>query len=332
MKKPPYPALVKPDAVVLLPPEESEERQPRGLWPEPRRRSPWTSVVVVGVIFAAGLGLGLRLASRAAPVAPEAPEPVEGFVQPAPGGGSDDVGAMDAAAAAQGPEAPSSGAATGRSLTDRADGVTSAPPARSDAPARQEPAVRPVREAEPEPGPERLADAAGTPPATAGAAADTAALELAPAPVARTVIQPAEAEGAPVPSPLALEPPAPDPAAVRAKARESLSRGAERFAAAVAQVRSGSSGAYNAQVLASDAAARALLQFARDAKPTATVAQVGDVTVRDGVAQADAVLQLEWRGDFGVTRRGRVRVRLLARESAGDWRVSGVQPLEGTPR
>lgn len=329
MKKPPYPALVKPDAVVLLPPEESEEREPRGLWPEPRRRSPWVSVAVVGVIFAAGLGLGLRLASRAAPAAPEAPEPVEGFVQPAPGGGTDDVGAMDAAAVPPGSGAPTPGSAVA-APAGRVEGGSTEPPARSVMPARTEPALQPGRE--PPPDPERLAGAPGIPPAAAGSTPDTAAFELAPAPVARTVIQPVEAEEAPVSSPLALEPPAPDPAAVRAKARESLSRGAERFAAAVAQVRSGSSGAYNAQVLASDAAARALLQFARDAKPTATVAQLGDVTVRDGVAQADAVLQLEWRGDFGVTRRGRVRVRLLARESAGDWRVSGVQPLEGAPR
>ena len=42
--------------------------------------------------------------------------------------------------------------------------------------------------------------------------------------------------------------------------------------------------------------------------------------------------QLEWRGDFGVPRRGQVRVRLLAREGDGAWSVAGAQPLDGSPR
>ena len=98
MKKPPYPALVKPDAVVLLPPEEPEERVPRGLWPEARRRPRWVTPVVIGVIFASGLGLGLRLASRSASAPPEVPEAFAGVESPGQASGSVDLGAMEVAA------------------------------------------------------------------------------------------------------------------------------------------------------------------------------------------------------------------------------------------
>lgn len=332
MKKPPYPALVKPDAVVLLPPEESEERDPRGLWPEPRRRSRWTSLLVIGVIFIAGLGLGLRLASRAAPASPETPEPVEGPVASAGTPTPDDVGAMDAEALP--PAANAQDSTVGRApvveqASDPPTNRTVVPPEPGPAP-RRATAGSPGRGgAEPASVPDRRAELASAPPATTP---DTTPLELAPAPVGRTLIQQAEPVAASVPSPLALEPPPPDPAAVREEARQALSRGAERFAAAVGQARSGSTAALSSQVLASDAAARSLLTFVRDSRPAASVAGLGPVTVRDGTAQADATVQLEWRGDFGVTRRGQVRVRLIAREGEGEWRLAGAQPLDGSPR
>jgi hypothetical protein len=318
MKKPPYPALVKPDAVVLLPPEESEERDPRGLWPEPRRRPRWISLLVIAGIFVAGLGIGLRLASRGAP----APiEPMEASVGPgaaAPAGEADDIGAM-AADAVPGPVGEEPGAPQ-----------EAAPAPLADAPAevrRPEPDGRrePALPANPAPG-GNLASAAPD------VAPDTTPLELAPAPVGRTIIQQAEPVAASVPSPLALEPPAPDPAVVREEARQALARGAERFAAAVTSARTASTAALTSQILASDGAARGLIDFVRGSKPTASVAGVGPVTVLDGTAQADATLQLEWRGDFGVTRRGQVRVRLLARNGEGEWRVAGAQPLDGSPR
>ncbi len=323
MKKPPYPALVKPDAVVLLPPEESEDRDPRGLWPDPRRRPMWVSPLLIGGIFVAGLGIGIRLASRAAPTPLE---PVEASVGPAaeaPAPAADDIGAM-AADAVPGPVGGE--AATPREPVS-ARPTEPAPEIRRPEPElRREPQVR--REVTTPAGPERGNETAAQPPGVR----DSAPLELAPAPVGRTIIQQAEPVTSPVASPLALDPPPPDPEAVQEEARRALSRGAERFAAAVTSARTASTAALSGQILASDGAARGLVDFVRNSKPTARVASVGPVTVRDGTAQADATVQLEWRGDFGVTRRGQVRVRLLARNGEGEWRMAGAQPLDGTPR
>ncbi len=331
MKKPPYPALVKPDAVVLLPPEESEERDPRGLWPEPRRRPRWISLVVIAGIFGAGLGIGLRRASRDAP----APlEPLEASVGPGvetTAQAGDDIGAMAADAVP-----PPAGEVAAPPLDPGPSPLATVTPEprRPEPGVRREPEIRPEPEAGREPvtnpSPGRSAEVAA---ATPEIAPGTTPLELAPAPVGRTIIQqPTEPAAASAPSPLALDPPAPDPEAVREEARQALARGAERFAAAVTSARTSSTGALTGQILASDGAARGLVDFVRNSKPTASVAGVGPVTVRDGTAQADATVQLEWRGDFGVTRRGQVRVRLLAREGEGEWRVAGAQPLDGTPR
>ncbi len=325
MKKPPYPALVKPDAVVLLPPEESEERDPRGLWPEPPRRRRWVSPLVIGGIFVAGLGIGLRLASREAPAAQAAIEAAEGPLEAAngppeaaPGPGADDIGAMTADAV----PAPAIDQGTAPPGTQSAPPPALEPNARRvDAPPRREPASAVT--------PDRGVELAAAKPA---AVPDTTPLELAPAPVGRTLVQQAEPLAPSVQSPLTLEPPAPDPEAVRDEARQALSRGAQRFAAAVTSARTASTGALTSQILASDGAARGLVDFVRSSKPTASVAGVGPVTVQDGTAQADATLQLEWRGDFGVTRRGQVRVRLLARNGEGEWRVAGAQPLDASPR
>lgn len=364
MKKPPYPALVKPDAVVLLPPEESEERLPRGLWPEERRRPPWVMPVVIGAIFVAGLGLGLRLASRNASEAGEAPQAVLGPF--AAGDGGEDVGAMDAAivpesgpleaAEREGPPAPAETPPPWDGVSGGSRSVGAAPP--SAVASRPEPgpradvrgqgaevaigqrsaADREGRADEPrrEAAPPAREEAEATPPDPAVSvppqAVDSTPLELAPAPVGRTTIVPVETIELAARNAVALEPPAPDPVAVREAARRSLLRGADRFASAVGQARSGSTGALSGQILASDGPARDLLRFVQQSKPDASVLRVGEVTVRNGTAQADATLQLEWRGDFGVTRRGSVRVRLLAREGEDGWSVAGGQPLDGSPR
>lgn len=325
MKKPPYPALVKPDAVVLLPPEEPEERVPRGLWPEARRRPRWVAPLVIGVIFASGLGLGLRLASRNASAPPEVPEAFGEIADPGQAPGSVDLGAMEAAAL------PTPAPTTPEPAGPRDEPAASAPPPV----ARVEPIVErrePVSEPVSEPARadrEELAAASPPPPEPNPG---SAALDLAPAPVGRTIVQSDEVRDAPVRSPLALDPPARDPEVVREEARRSLSRGADRFASAIGQAGAGSAAALTGQMLASDAAARDLLRFVRASRPSAAVAGLGPVTLRDGSAQADATLQLEWRGDFGVPRRGQVRVRLLAREGDGAWSVAGAQPLDGSPR
>ena len=428
----PYPALVKPDAVVLLPPEELEE-QPRGVWPDPPRRSRWRSAVAVGVILAIGIGLGAILAPRAHQARQVEPQMLDGIAgavtAPADGQepGTDagaDVGAMESAGvppAAEAPPAPSRPAASSAdvpstestgaeppparaavaSFTDvRSAGSTGVepPPARTVAlftdvrsagstgveppPARTVASFDDVRSGgtsatAPLPVPETVPDAGddlaaatpdlieeeappsdvppeeiarqraevaanvtelarppaiqAAPPAAVPRSGTDAGAQREPDPVARTVVSPLEAGSPPQPS-LVPERTTPDRSATAEQARTVLTQGAMRFAGALGQVRTTGSAALNRQMAAIDAPARDLIRFAERARPNVGTTRLGSVNVEEGRAYADATLTLEWRGEFGVTRRGDIRVRLAAREQDGEWVLAGAQPLDGGPR
>jgi hypothetical protein len=176
-----------------------------------------------------------------------------------------------------------------------------------------------------------LTDRGANPPPARTAAAAGAGTDREPAPVARTVIAPLEA-GSPSQPSLVPERPAPTRTATAEQARTTLTQGAMRFAGALGQVRTAGTGALTRQMPSIDARASDLLRFAERARPNVGTTRLGSVTVSDGTAYADATLSLEWRGDFGVTRRGDIRVRLAAREQDGEWLLAGAQPLDGGPR
>ncbi|MGH7586147.1 MAG: hypothetical protein ACREMH_07860 [Gemmatimonadales bacterium] len=386
MDERPYPALVKPDAVVLLPPEELEE-QPRGVWPEqPRRRSRWRPAATVGIILAIGVGIGAMMAKgpEPGPAEPQMLDGISGAQSPTP---PPEVGAMEAAAI---PEAspPRSAERTesrvatppprpvasfddvlgsGSTELDPAPArtVASFDDARGAGTTRLDPT--PARDTVPEPATE-LAQApperdvpepipsqpsldeirrqqraaasevarltqppANQPPPRGTPAASGTSTDREPEPVARTVIAPLEVGSPPQPS-LVPDRAAPTRTASVEQARTTLTQGAMRFAGALGQVRTSGTGALTRQMTSIDARGSDLLRFAERVRPSVGTTRIGSVTVNEGTAYADATLTLEWRGDFGVTRRGDIRVRLAAREQDGEWLLAGAQPLDGGPR
>ena len=413
MDERPYPALVKPDAVVLLPPEELEE-QPRGVWPEqPRRRSRWRPAAAIGIILAIGVGIGAMMARgpEPGPAEPQMLDGVSGAPSPNPTP-QPDVGAMEAAAIPEASPPRSAEPAETRTATPPPRPVASFDDVRSSGSTRLDPApaprtvasfgdVRgagttrmdpppartvasfndargagttrmdptPAQDSVPEPAtelaqapPEREPDvpeqtpsepsldeirrqqrAAASevatltePPARAPAPRGTPAAggtgnDHEPEPVARTVVAPLEA-GSPSQPSLVPERTTPTRTASVEQARTTLTQGAMRFAGALGQVRTSGTGALSRQLTAIDARASDLLRFAERARPSVGTTRLGSVTVSEGTAYADATLSLEWRGDFGVTRRGDIRVRLAAREKDGEWLLAGAQPLDGGPR
>ena len=410
MDERPYPALVKPDAVVLLPPEELEE-QPRGVWPEqPRRRSRWRPAAAMGIILAIGVGIGAMMAKGpdGGPAEPQMLDGITGAPSPTPTP-PPEVGSMEAAAIPEAspprsveptgtriatpPPRPVASfddvRSSGSSALDPAPARTVAsfedtrgvattrmdpPPARTVAsfddaqgagttrmdpsPARDtvpEPATELAQAAPepdvPEPAPpqpsldeirrqQRAAanevatltqPPANQPPPRGTPVASGTSTDREPEPVARTVISPLEA-GSPSQPSLVPERAAPTRTTSVEQARTTLTQGAMRFAGALGQVRTSGTGALTRQMTTIDGRASDLLRFAERARPSVGTTRLGSVTVSESTAYADATLTLEWRGDFGVTRRGDIRVRLAAREQDGEWLLAGAQPLDGGPR
>lgn len=74
------------------------------------------------------------------------------------------------------------------------------------------------------------------------------------------------------------------------------------------------------------------LRLIKDGKPTAAPISSAATQLRDEYAERDVTLALRWRGDFGVTRVGQVRVRVIARHSDATWYPVGVRLLSKPPR
>ena len=74
------------------------------------------------------------------------------------------------------------------------------------------------------------------------------------------------------------------------------------------------------------------LRLIKDGKPTVAPISSAATQLRDEYAERDVTLALRWRGDFGVTRVGQVRVRVIARHSDATWYPVGVRLLSKPPR
>ncbi|HET9294683.1 MAG TPA: hypothetical protein VFO06_10350 [Gemmatimonadales bacterium] len=74
------------------------------------------------------------------------------------------------------------------------------------------------------------------------------------------------------------------------------------------------------------------LGLVKDGKPTAAPISSAATQLRDEYAERDVTLALRWRGDFGVSRVGQVRVRVIARHSDATWYPVGVRLLSKPPR
>ena len=82
----------------------------------------------------------------------------------------------------------------------------------------------------------------------------------------------------------------------------------------------------------SDPLSADFLSLIKDGKPTAAPITSAATQLRDEYAERDVTLALRWRGDFGVSRVGQVRVRVIARHSDATWYPVGVRLLSKPPR
>ncbi len=82
----------------------------------------------------------------------------------------------------------------------------------------------------------------------------------------------------------------------------------------------------------SDPLSADFLSLIKNGKPTAAPISSAATQLRDEYAERDVTLALRWRGDFGVSRVGQVRVRVIARHSDATWYPVGVRLLSKPPR
>jgi hypothetical protein len=81
----------------------------------------------------------------------------------------------------------------------------------------------------------------------------------------------------------------------------------------------------------SDPLSTDFLRLIREGKPTASPISSAATQLRDEYAERDVTLALRWRGEFGVTRVGQVRVRVIARHADVTWYPVGVRLLSKPP-
>jgi len=81
----------------------------------------------------------------------------------------------------------------------------------------------------------------------------------------------------------------------------------------------------------SDPLSADFLRLIKDGKPTAAPISSAATQLREEYAERDVTLALRWRGDFGVTRVGQVRVRVIARHQDATWYPVGVRLLSKPP-
>jgi len=153
----------------------------------------------------------------------------------------------------------------------------------------------------------------------ARAVQDSIARELAARPAAAPT---------PVPAPTPPPPPAPpppDPAVERQRAGAVLQGAAESLVAAI-NARQGV-----AELLSPGPRRDRLVQFVSERSPAASLVSVAEPAMAGDRSEAVVVVQFQWRGPFGDTRRQAGRFRAEATRGAGTWRLAGLAPLDNIP-
>lgn len=141
----------------------------------------------------------------------------------------------------------------------------------------------------------------------------------------------ARVQAAAVPAPVPPPPPPPvatparDPAVERARATEVIRTRVGALAAAI-NGRAGLSG-----LLAAGPERERFLRFIQEQAPTASVDHVPEPELSADHAEAVVTLQLQWRAQFGVSRREVVRFQVEASLLNGAWQVARLVPLN-TPQ
>jgi hypothetical protein len=136
------------------------------------------------------------------------------------------------------------------------------------------------------------------------------------------------------PPPAALPPaPAPPPPLPPPDAAVELERATDVITTAARALVSGMESRQQVAQTVVPAASRAQFSaFVTQNRPSVSLLSVAVPVLGDGVAAAEVVVQFQWRGTFGDTRRRAVRFRAEAtRIGSGEWRLAGLTPLDASP-
>lgn len=121
-------------------------------------------------------------------------------------------------------------------------------------------------------------------------------------------------------------PPPPDPAVELARVTDVITAAARGLVAGITS----SQRVPETVVPASDRAR--FTTFVTENRPGATLVSVSEPVIGAGQATAEVVVQFQWRGSFGDTRRRAIRFRAEAsRTGSAEWRLAGLTPLDAPP-
>lgn len=127
------------------------------------------------------------------------------------------------------------------------------------------------------------------------------------------------------PPPPPPAPPPPDPAVELAQARDVLTAGARSLVGGM-----GSSQVVSESVVPGSVRQQ-FAAFLAENRPTVALASLEEPVLRDGQASAVLVVQFQWRGSFGDTRRRSVRFRAEASRGNTGWRLVSFTALDDPP-
>ncbi len=146
-------------------------------------------------------------------------------------------------------------------------------------------------------------------------------------PVQRPVVTP---RVTPPPAAAPPPPPPPDPAVERAAAARVLTTGGAQL---VAAINAGQLDRVSSLYLPTGDRAwlTRLLNHIRDTEPTAAQGSQSSATLTGDEAEAEFVVSMRWRGNFGVARNGDARFVAVARRSGETWRLVGVRLVQRFP-
>ncbi|MDZ4673181.1 MAG: hypothetical protein SGI84_01940, partial [Gemmatimonadota bacterium] len=86
-----------------------------------------------------------------------------------------------------------------------------------------------------------------------------------------------------------------------------------------------------AELVVPTAARQQFTTFLMESRPSVALVSVTEPVLQGGQAEALVVIQFQWRGQFGDTRRRSVRFRAEASRGATGWRASSFTALDTPP-
>lgn len=139
------------------------------------------------------------------------------------------------------------------------------------------------------------------------------------------VVAPPPVAAPPPPPPPAAMPPPPDPAVELARASDVINAAARSLVAGMGASQQ------VAETVTPAAARERFSRFVAENRPSVSLVSVSEPVLGTGQAVAEVVVQFQWRGAFGDTRRRSIRFRAEATRASSGWRLAGLTPLDSPP-